>query len=130
MLRVNNRQTRERSDIRKAIDIVFTCKRSRFRVAVFFHLYNRKIKQQKEKITIKRTNILKKLEEKMSTALTDATKIINIAETVRVLAENKTSCNILIPLDFIFERLSINAKRNGTAMILIVEKIMFNVLNI
>ena len=129
-LRVNNRQTRENSDIREAIDIVFACKRSRFRDAVFIHLYNRRIKQQKEKITIKRANILKKLEDKILTALTYVTKIIIIEEMVMVLAESKTNCNILIFLELIFERLRINAKRNGTAIIFINEKIMFNVLNI
>jgi hypothetical protein len=56
--------------------------------------------------------------------------IINIAERIRVLAESKTNCNILIPPDLIFERLRINAKRNGTAMIFMVERIMFNVVKI
>jgi len=80
-------------------------------------------------MTIKRTKILKKLEEKMLIALTDVIIIINIAEMVRILAESKTNCNIFIFLELIFERLKINAKRNGTAMIFIAEKIMFAVLN-
>jgi len=59
-LRVNNRQTRKRSDIKDVIDIVTACKRSLFRDAVFIHLYCRKTRQQKEKMTIKRTKVLKK----------------------------------------------------------------------
>jgi hypothetical protein len=129
-LRENTRQTRERSDIRQAIDIVLACKRSRFRDAFFIHLYSRRIRQKKEKITINRTNILKKLEEKILIALADVIKIISITETVMILTESKTSCNILIPLDLIFDILKINAKRKGTARIFIVEKTIFIVLNI
>jgi hypothetical protein len=129
-LRENNRQTRERSDISEAIDIVFACKRSRFSDAVLIHLYSRRIRQKKEKITIKRINIFKNGEEKMLTALEDVTKIINIAVTVSELAESKTYCNILNLFELIFERLKINAKRNGTAITFIVEKIIFVVLNI
>ncbi len=66
----------------------------------------------------------------MLTALEDVTKIINIAATVSELAESKTNCNILNLLVLIFERLRINAKRNGTAIIFIVEKTIFTVLNI
>jgi len=56
--------------------------------------------------------------------------MINIAITIRVLAESKIYCNNLIPFDLIFERLSINMKINGTAIIFIVEKIMLNVVKI
>jgi hypothetical protein len=125
---VNNRQTRETSDIREAIDIVFACKRSRFRDAVLIHLYNVRIRQKKEKITIKRTRILSKPEDKMPMALTDAIIIINIVETVIVLAESTTNCKILILLDLIPERFRINAKRNGTNMIFTGDRSRFNLL--
>ncbi|MDR2583136.1 MAG: hypothetical protein LBC75_06620 [Fibromonadaceae bacterium] len=60
----------------------------------------------------------------------DATIIINITEKVRVLVKNEANCNILILLDLIFERLSINEKRNGTIIIFIDERIIFNLLKI
>jgi len=114
----------------EVIDIVFACKRSRLKDAVFIHLYCRNIKQQKEKMTIKRTDILSKVEDKMPIASSDATIIMNIAEMVRVLAESKTNCNVLMLPDLIFERLSMNEKINGTAMIFINERIMFDLLDI
>jgi hypothetical protein len=129
-LRENNRQTRERSDISEAIDIVFACKRSRFSDAVLIHLYSKRIKQKKEKIAINKINILKNGEERISTALDDETKIINIEVTTSELTESKTNCNILNLLGLIFERLRINAKRNGTAITFIVDKTIFTVLNI
>jgi hypothetical protein len=110
------------------IDIDFACTRSRFSEAVFIHLYCRKIRQQQEKITIERTDILNKPEDKMSNALATVNIIITIAKKISVLAEIKTNCNIFIPLDFSFERKKKNAKRNGTAIILSAEKIMFNLL--
>jgi len=123
--------TRKTSDIREVIDIVIACKRSRFRDALFIHLYSKKIRQQKEKITTKRTNVLNKYEDNIFIALSDAvTTIINIAKSSRALTESIVNCNILIPLDLIFERLSINAKRNGTAMIFMDERIMFSVVKI
>jgi hypothetical protein len=126
----NKRQTRERSDIMETIDIDFVCKRSRFSDALLIHLYCRKTRQQKDKITIKRTDKLNKLEDKMSNALADVSIIISTAEMISALTISKTSCNTLIPFDFIFERQKINAKRNGTVIILINDKIMFNLLKI
>jgi hypothetical protein len=126
-LRVNNRQTRDRSDIKEVIDIVTACKRSLFRDVFFIHLYCRKTRQQKEKITTKRTNVLKKLDAKNTIKPKGETKMTNIAKTIRILAESKINCNNLILLDFILERFSINAKRKGTTIILIVEKIMLYV---
>jgi hypothetical protein len=128
--KVKKMQTRENSDIRETIDIDFACKRSRFNDALLIHLYCRKIMQQKEKTTTNRTDKLNILEDKMPNAPEDASIIINTVEMISALTISKISCNILIPLDLIFERQRINAKRNGTAIILIDENIMFNLLNI
>jgi len=98
--------TRKIRDIKEVIDIVIAWKRSRFSDALLIHLYSKKIRQQKEKITIKRTNVLNKKEDSILIASSDAvTTIINIAERSRTLAESIANCNILIPLDLIFERL-------------------------
>jgi hypothetical protein len=127
----NKSPTRKIRDIREVIDIVIAWKRSRFSDALLIHLYSKKIRQQKEKITIKRTNVLNKKEDSILIASSDAvTTIINITERSRALAESIANCNILIPLDLIFERLRINAKRNGTDMIFMDERIMFSVVKI
>ena len=60
----------------------------------------------------------------------NVTATIDVTERASVLAESNISCNILNLLDLIFERLSINEKRNGTIMILINVRIMFNLLEI
>ncbi|MDR2595379.1 MAG: hypothetical protein LBC87_11475 [Fibromonadaceae bacterium] len=73
---------------------------------------------------------LLKFEDIMLIGSANATIIINITEKVRVLVKNEANCNILIPLDLIFERLSINEKRNGTIIIFIDERIIFNLLKI
>jgi guanylate kinase len=102
--KANKRQTREISDIKDIIDIDFACTRSRFSEAVFIHLYCRKIRQQKEKTTTKRIDKLKKIEDKILNASADVNTIMNTSKTINELAESKTSCNIFIPLDLIFER--------------------------
>jgi len=73
---------------------------------------------------------LKNGEERIFFALADASKIMNIEATASEFAKSKTACNVLILLELIFERLRMNAKRNGTAIIFIVEKTIFDVLNI
>ena len=114
----------------EANDMVLACTRSRLSDALLIHLYCRKMKQLKEKITIKINNALNQEEEKMFIASADVPLIINIANKARVLTESRTNCNTFIPLDLIFERLSINAKRMGTIIIFMDEKIMLYVLKI
>jgi hypothetical protein len=86
------------------IDIDFACMLSRFSEAVFIHLYCIKIRQQQEKTTIERTDILNKPEDKMLNASAYVNIITIIAEKISALAEIKTNCNIFIPFDLSFER--------------------------
>jgi hypothetical protein len=70
------------------IDIDFACKRSRFSEARFIHvflLYCRKIRQHKEKTTIKITDKLNKTEDKIPKASADANTMMNTAETTSIL---------------------------------------------